>query len=162
MAIVAAGMTALTMVVQGIQGYRQARADRLEGQYLERQAQTNARMANYQAEDAIARGDKEALSHKIMTNKFIGSQRAAMAAQGLDLEADDAAAIQEESKVAGAIDAQTIKNNAWKEAWGYRVQAEDFTQKGQFARITSKLKADNTILTSGLGILNTGLSYFKK
>jgi hypothetical protein len=152
-------LTVGTAIIQGVQGYRQARANRQESQYLEAQYQTNARLANMQAEDAIARGEKNSANIKTQTKKLIGAQRARLAAQGLDLSEDDALAIQQESAAMGAEDAQTIKNNAWQEAWGYRVQAQDYTNKGVFARIQGKNKANSTILTSGLGILNTFAGY---
>lgn len=148
-------LTIGTAFIQGVQGRNQAKAQRLEGQYLEDTYNANARIMDMQAQDAIDRGDKNAQKMKTQTKKLIGSQRAAMAAQGLDLEEDDALAIQQETAAFGAEDAQTIKNNAWQEAWGYRVQAQDYRNKGVFANITGKQKARSTVLTTGLNIMNT-------
>lgn len=148
-------LTIGTAVIQGVQGYKQARAQREESQYLEAQYQTNARIAGMQAEDATRRGDQKALEVRRAGKQLVGKQRASMAAQGLDLAADDALAIQEETAGLTALDSQQVKNNAWQEAWGFRVQAADYENKGRFARITGKNKADATVLTSGLGILNT-------
>lgn len=148
-------LTIGTAFIQGKLGYDQAKAQRAEGRYLEDTYNSNARIMDMQAQDAKDRGDKKAQEVKTQAKKLIGSQRAAMAAQGLDLDQDDALAIQQETAEFGAVDAQTIKNNAWQEAWGYRVQAQDYRNKGVFANITAKQKAKATILTTGLNIMNT-------
>jgi hypothetical protein len=148
-------LTIGTALLQGKMGYDQAKAQRQEGKYLQQTYDANARIAMMQADDAIDRGNKKAQDLKTQTKKLVGSQRVAMAAQGLDLEADDALAIQQETASMGAVDAQTIKNNAWQEAWGFRVASQDYTNKGTFANITAKQKAKSTILTTGLSIMNT-------
>jgi hypothetical protein len=148
-------LTVGTAFIQGMQGRQQAKAQRLEGQYLEDVANSNARIMDMQAQDALERGEKKAQDVKTQTKKLIGSQRARMAAQGLDLEEDDALAIQQESAEMGAMDAREIKNNAWQEAWGFRVQAQDYRNKGVFANISGKQKARSTVLTTGLNIMNT-------
>lgn len=128
----------------------QASALRSQGAYERQTFETNSRLAAIQAEDAIRRGDKEATELKKNTKRLIGSQRAALAAQGLDLEADDALAIQQETAELGAQDALTLKNNAWREGWGFRVQAQDSASRGAFAEVTAKNTARNTLLTGGL------------
>lgn len=148
-------LTIGTAFIQGIQGRNQAKAQKAEGAYQRQIYESNARMMEMNAEDATYRGEQKAGEIKKQTKKLIGSQRAAMAAQGLDLEQDDALAIQQESAEMGAVDAQEIKNNAWREAWGYRVQAEDYRSRGRFAEITARQKSRSTILTTGLNILNT-------
>ena len=122
------------------------------GKYEAQMLDANSRMATLQADDAIKRGDKAALEHKKATKKLIGTQRAAMAAQGLNIEEDDALAIQQETAEMGALDAQEIKNNAWREAWGYRVQASNLSGQAGMTRITSKGKARQTLLTGGMGV----------
>lgn len=148
-------LTIGTALLQGKMGIDQARAQKQEGAYLQQTYDANARIMDMQAQDAIDRGAKKSQEVKTQAKKLIGSQRAAMAAQGLDLEEDDALAIQQETAEFGAVDAQTIKNNAWQEAWGYRVQAQDYRNKGIFANITAKQKSRATILTTGLNIMNT-------
>lgn len=138
--------------------YSQSKAQRAEGNYQKQIFETNARLAEIQAEDATRRGDKAAKDHLAKTKKLIGSQRAAMAAQGLNLKEDDALALQQETAAYGAMDAQEIKNNAFREAWGYKVQANDYTYRGRMAKITGDSTARQSILTGGLGIAKD-LSY---
>lgn len=147
--------TIATALIQAKMTYDEARAQKQEGKYVKQVHEANARMAEMNAEDATYRGEQKATEVKKQTKKLIGAQRAAMAAQGLDLEEDDALAIQQESAEMGAVDAQEIKNNAWREAWGYRVQAANYYSLGRFAEITARQRARKTILTGGLSILNT-------
>ena len=147
-----AALTAVSALGTMATSYSQSKAIKSEGAYEKQLHETNARLADLQAEDAIRRGDKEALQHKKTVKKIIGSQRARMAAQGLDLESDDALAIQQESAEFGALDTLQIKNNAWREAWGYRVQSNDYLGRARYAEITSKSKARQTLLTGGMSV----------
>ena len=148
-------LTVGTALIQGIQGYRATKAATQESKYLESQYNANSRMAMMQAEDAVRRGDQKALEVRKQGKKLVGAQRAAMAAQGLDIEADDALAIQTETAGLTAEDSKQIQNNAWMDAWGYRVQSQDYASKARFARVQGMQKANSTILTTGLGIMNT-------
>lgn len=148
-------LTIGTAIVQGVQGRREAKAQLAEGKYQEQVYNSNARMSQMQADDATRRGEEKALEIRQQGKKLIGKQRAAMAAQGLDLEQDDPLNIQMESAAYTAEDSRQTKANAWQEAWGYRVQAQDYANKAKFANITGKQKSRGTILTTGLNIMNT-------
>lgn len=147
-----AALTAVSSIGTLATSYSQSQALKSQGAYERQTADTNSRLANIQADDAIERGEREATELKKQTKRLVGSQRAALAAQGLDLESGDALAIQEETKALGALDALQIKNNAWREAWGYKVQANDYKGRGQFAYLSAKNQANNTILTGGMQV----------
>jgi len=121
-------------------------------------ANANASMEDMKAEDAIRRGDKEAAALRIQTKKLAGAQRAAYAGQGVDINTGSAGEVQAESQTMGALDAITIKNNAWREAWGYRVQAENYRSDARFAKVAARNARRNTILTGGLQAINAGLT----
>lgn len=142
----------------GVSGYNQARASAAEGAYYKQIYDANANLMNIQAADAIERGEKAATEHKKATKRLIGAQRAAMAAQGIDIDDGSALDVQMDTAGLGAMDALEIKNNAWREAWGYKVQAANYTSQGVYADLTAKNKSRNTILTTGLGIAKD-LSY---
>ena len=121
----------------------------------------NKSFSELQAKDAIKRGDREAMLHGNKIRKLIGSQRANLAAQGIEVNADSALDIQAESAQFGAIDMETIRNNAYREAWGYKVQALDLGMKGSVAMLSGSSQARNTLLTGGLNTLNLGLDYHR-
>lgn len=143
-------LTALGAAGTMANSYQQSQAIKAQARYQSSMLESNRRLADIQAEDAIKRGKDEALKVKRQTKQIVGAQRAAMAAQGLDLGADDALAIQEETRQLGAEDAQTVKNNAWREAWGYRVQAENYSNQATMTSLAAKNEARNTLLTGGL------------
>jgi hypothetical protein len=135
-----------------------AKAQRAEGDFQASIYESNARIQALMAEDAIIRGDKEAVKAKQLAKRIIGSQRAAMGAQGIDLESGSALDIQEETASLGAEEALNIRNNAWREAWGYRAQGSEYLSRASFAKITGKNTSKNTLLTGGLSALK-GLAY---
>lgn len=132
------------------QTYSQSQAIKAQGRFQKNQLEFNASVAELQAEDAITRGNKEALNKRKQSKQVIGSQRAALAAQGIEVNADTASQIQEDTAGLAAEDIITIKNNAWREAWGYRVQAQDLRTQAAMAKSAARFNQTQTILTGGL------------
>lgn len=130
--------------------YQQGQAIKAQGKYEQNQLNFNADIAELQASDAIKRGEKDVATKKRQTRQVIGSQRAALAAQGLDVNSDTSDLIQQDTAGLGAEDVTTIRNNAWREAWGYRVNALDSRSQAKFAGISSRFKKQQTYLTGGL------------
>lgn len=145
-----AASTAANAIGSATSAYSQASAIKAKGNYEKNQLQFNAQLAELQAEDAINRGNKDAALKKKQTKQVIGSQRAALAAQGIEVNSDTALEIQQDTAGLGAEDVQTIKNNAAREAWGYRVQANDYSNQAAFTAIAAKNDARQTLLTGGL------------
>jgi hypothetical protein len=102
-------------------------------------AKNNAIIAGWQAEDALARGDRNVSLSRSKTRQQKGTQRAAMAANGVDLGEGSALNILVDTDYFGELDANTIKDNAAKEAWALRNQAAGFTAEAAMA----KARADN-------------------
>lgn len=145
-----AASTAANAMSSASTAYSQSQAIKMQGNYQKNQLQFNAQVAGLQADDAISRGNKAAANKKRETKQIIGKQRAALAAQGIEVNSDTALLIQEDTAGLGAEDVQTIKNNAWREAFGYKVQATDYTGQAAFAQISSGFNARQTMLTGGL------------
>lgn len=118
---------------------RQASALRSQGSYEAAAFDRNASLAEAQAADALARGGVAAGIRGRQVRSEVGSARAAMAASGIQLDTGSALDVQADIDALGALDVATIRNNAAREAWGYRTQASDLTQRG----ILSRLAAEN-------------------
>ncbi len=144
------GVTAALMAVQAGSSYQQASAYESEGNYQKSIANINARFSKLNAQDAIKRGGKEAEQLKKQAKQLIGTQRVNLAAQGIDVESGSALDVQTDTAELAEIDAMTIRNNAWKEAWGYRVQAMNETFSGKYAQLSAQNKSRNTLLAGGL------------
>lgn len=89
-------------------------------------ARNNAQIAGWQAEDAIQRGARSVTSSRIQTRQTKGSQIARMAANGIDVTEGSALNILTDTDQFGEIDANTIGDNAAREAWAIRQQAAGY------------------------------------
>lgn len=148
------GLPAL-MAVQAVTGayssYQQARAQK----YI---SQSNARVAEMQARDAMNRGQEAEGRSRQRTRKLIGSQRTALAAQGIRLDSGSALDVQLEAGDMGELDALTIKNNALREAFGFRSEARNITMQGPMASQASMNQGMETLLTGGI----KAVDYYKR
>lgn len=113
-------------------------------------AQFNARVAELQAEDARRRGVEVAALTRGKTKRLRGSQRAALAAQGIDIQTGSAADIQAETEDIGELDAITVKNNAMREAFGFETKATSERLRGELAFRAGTSAATETFLTGGV------------
>lgn len=126
------------------------------GAYQKQQFEFNQGMAELQAKDAIKRGEVEVNQIRSEGKKIRGSQRAALAAQGIQIDSGSAAVIQADSEATIAQDMVTAKNNAWREAWGYKAQALTYGQQGRFSTLAADSKARNTLLAGGIQAIGYG------
>jgi len=111
---------------------------------------TQERLEDLKAESAITRGRDAEAEQKIKVKLLIGRQRARLSAQGIEIDSGSALDIQLETAEFGAADALTIRNNAFREATGHRIQAIDFRNQAQFAKLSGQNVSGNTLLTGGL------------
>lgn len=130
--------------------YAQSQALKEQGKAEEKLAEQNARLKELQAEDAILRGKADAAEVKRRGRYVKGSQRAALAAQGVSVDTGSAAAVQNETDTMSGMDALTVQNNAFREAWGYRSEASNERFRGRMERLKSRNEARMTLLTGGL------------
>lgn len=82
--------------------------------------------------------------------KTVGAQRAALAAQGIRLDVGSARDIQQETQDITELDALTVRNNAAREALGFRTQAIATGARGQIAYQKGIGQAGQSLLTGGL------------
>jgi hypothetical protein len=125
-----------------------AKGARDAGKAQQKLAENNAQIAELQADDAIVRGQQEEGIHRLKVRGMIGSQRAAWGASGADVNSGNAVDVQADTARFGELDALTIRMNAAREAWGYRVGASDMRARGQLARQEGDNKATSTILSA--------------
>lgn len=130
--------------------YAQAEATKAQAKYNEQQARSAEMMAKMQADDALERGDSEAARVRKQGKQVVGAQRAMMAAQGLDLSSGTAQDLQTESYLTSADDALRVKNNAYREAWGYKAEGANKRAQARMESIGAKYSARSTLLTGGM------------
>lgn len=121
----------------------------------------NASVSEQRAQDAGVRGEWSVGRLREDTRKLIGSQRTAFAASGVDITDPDSTAVNvfADTAALSELDAQTIRYNAQREAWGHRMDAENFRRGGQVAYEAGKNNAIGTLFGVG-GRIGMGLGGF--
>ena len=97
-------------------------------------ADTNARIAEMGAQSALFQGEREIGNLTMKAGQIKSSQRAALAANGVDLGEGNAAEVQASTEIMKEIDKNTLQANAIRNAWGYRMQGTNFTNEALTAR----------------------------
>lgn len=103
-----------------------AKAQKRNLQHQARMAEINARVAETGAKTELARGQAEYARHTLQAGHLKSAQRAALAANGIVMNEGSAAEMLAATDIMKEIDAQTIEENALRNAWGYRSQATDY------------------------------------
>jgi len=93
--------------------------------YLAQQARQRQEIAQRQAADATQRGQVAEQRQRDLTAQRIGTQQAALAAQGTTFEGSPTD-ILGDTRRAGEFDALTVRSNAAREAYGFQVQGAGF------------------------------------
>lgn len=138
-------------------GFVNAGAQSAQGTYSAAMYKINAGLAGKQATDATARGDFAAEGAIGKARALQGAQQASAASQGVDAGTGSAVRAQSDAAGIGAMDALTIKNNAYRQAFGYEAQAIQANASGEFAQEAGSNAAASSILTGGMGFLSAGL-----
>jgi hypothetical protein len=142
----------MTQVAAGFgTSYVNAQQAKAQAEYELGVSQSNQALAEIQARDVVTRGNKEAQLLKAKGQAMIGSQRTALAAQGIDIESGSALDVQADTAAQIDLDIITIRNNAWREAWGYKYQAAQYGFQGQMAALAGQNVARTSLITGGLG-----------
>jgi len=161
MAATSATLMAVAMGTQAVASYQSAEAQassiRTQAKFTAQQAETNAKIAERQAEDAISEGDQRANAIRRQASQIKGAQKAAFAGQGVNINAGSPLDIADETTVNSEIDMMTARNNAWREAWGYRVQANDINTQAGFQSLASRNEARQTMIAGGMSAINYGV-----
>lgn len=117
-----------------------------EGQDAEFQAQKNKLLAQRAGADALARGNRESAVSKMQGSQAIGEQQVAFGASGVDGSVGTPAALAATTRAVSDLDADTIRANAAREAWGYKVQADQYSEEARVAASRGRSKAAGTLL----------------
>lgn len=139
-----AAMTALAIGSIALSAYGQWRAGKAEkaaGKAQREAAESQAELAEYnagvaalQAKDAEDRGLQEEQRFRQGIDTLIGSQRVGMATGNVLVNEGSARDVQFDAATLGELDALTIRTNAAREAWGYKVEQEDLLKRAEIAR----------------------------
>ena len=101
-------------------------------------AEMNAKISELGAQSALLAGTKDVAKLTLSAGQMKASQRAAMAANGIDLGEGNAVDVQASTDIMKEIDKNQIEANAIRSAWGYRTQgvAQQIEGNNQAVNIT--------------------------
>jgi hypothetical protein len=120
------GSTLLGAVGQVVAAEGQARQMEAQAKAADYNAQVvemNATLSDRRAKDALERGAKEEQRKRLEVQRILGSQQAAMAANGVDITFGSPLDTLTDTAMLGEIDALTIRTNANRESYDRRVDA---------------------------------------
>lgn len=105
------------------------------------------------AQDALQRGSMAAAQLRMRGNQLAGQQKAAYAASGVDSSSGSAADTLASTRAMAELDAQTAKNNAAREALGYKQRAFQYGLQG----VLDEKRTENEISTSQIKAVSSGV-----
>lgn len=117
--------------------YYSAASQRSNLQFQADMAEINARMSESSAQSALLQGQKQVGAISMQAGKIKRSQRAAMAANGIDVGVGNAAETMASTELMKEIDMNTAEANAVMSAWGYRVQGTSYQNQANIGRASA-------------------------
>lgn len=127
LALIGAGTAAAGTAYSALAANAQARG-------AARQAEANSREASASAADAIERGKVDQVRHYREVSQRMGAQRAAMAANGLDISFGSAADYVGDTAMYGEEDASTIAENTNRDVRGFLIQGANYRAEAKSQR----------------------------
>lgn len=132
----------ISVIGTGISAYSAINA----GERQKEAADYNAEVGRQRAGDALQRGADEAATKRDEARKVGAMQREGLSMSGVDVNTGTPLDLLTETAGLGELAALKTLNNARREAWGYRAQADLDEFQGRNARTTGYLNGAGTIL----------------
>jgi hypothetical protein len=127
-----------SIITSAVGGISNAVGTRAQGEaslknndYEQNQAQHNADIASIAAKVALQKGRQQEFQSQQKYGSLVGQQKTAYGASGVVANSGSAAAAIAQTRALGEYDAAVIKNNAYREALGYRSQRTQALQRKQ-------------------------------
>lgn len=145
---IAIGLSLASMALQAKAQHDAGQAQQAAGDAQQAAANSEADLSDYnagvaelQGQDSLERGAIAESRFRTQVRGAIGRQRAGIAGSNVDVGYGSAVDVQGDAAYLGELDALTIRTNAAREAWGYKVQAEDLRTRATIARKTGVYQA---------------------
>lgn len=123
-------------------------------------ADQNAAFRELGAKDAMLKGKQQAEKVRRSANQVRGDIELAAAAQGQSVESGSIAGnLLEETDVLSERDAEVIRNNAMREAFGFKLEAQNIRSQAKLNEGLAWSRAGQTLATGGVNAAQTILRY---
>lgn len=147
-----------SLILGAAAGVQQAKAQTAAAEATEQQSKENAKAANAQAQNTVLAAQVEEDRRRQQTRAMLGKQRAALAANNVDMSIGTPMELLGDTAAIGEQDALTIRANAARQAWGYKVDANNSLNEGRVAMAAGKNAATGTYLTTAASLMSQGSS----
>ena len=154
------GFSAITAALGA---FNQSSAQKQAYQYQAQVSKINQQISQWDASAALNRGQTLEGDSRLATAEVYSSQRASMAANGVDITEGSAVDVLATTKFIGNVDAATIHDNALQEAWGYQVAGVNASNAGSYYssaanNINPAMSAGTSLLTSAGSVASSWYS----
>ena len=143
-------------------GFQQAQMIRDNADLQNRINELNAGFADKDAYEAEKLGYTEVARYQNVVDTTVGDQRAAYAAQGVDVSYGTAAEVQSETRLTGLLNMLDIQKQAREKALGFKNEARNIRLQGGMARSQAELNAAGAQNQGIIGAVGTGLSGYAR
>lgn len=131
------------LALTGVSAYGQTQQGRTE----EKIARYNASALDQQAQRVSESGAVAEQTQRMKVQQLLASQTVAAGASGADVSSGSFGDVMDDTAVFGELDAQTIRMNAGREAWGLKTQGQALRYQGKAAKARGVTGAIGTALT---------------
>lgn len=145
-------MDPLTIFLIGSIGFKFV-SSILGGNAAKKAADYNAQVSEQLAQDALDKGRADEQMYRQGVKTLMGAQRADFAGQGVEVDTGSPVDVRADTAYLGEQDAQQIRLNAQREAWGYRAQAQSERMQGSAAQRQGYFNAADAVLGGTASLL---------
>lgn len=138
LAVASIASAAVGTVASVAAAQQQAESQAGAARYQAQVAKNNQDVANQLAAQAGQEGEAQVSRKRLQTAAIIGSQQAAQAASGLDVNKGTALDVRSSAAELGELDALTIRNAAEKQAFGYKQAGLSYGAQAQLDQATAE------------------------
>jgi hypothetical protein len=135
---VALAASVASAAVSAYSSYEQGQSQKAAMAYQAQVAKNNQDIADQYAQMELAKGRQLEETKRLATAQQEGAIRAAAGASGLDPNAGSPVRLQEDTARVGEEDALTIRANAARAAYGYKVQGMNYAAQAQLDEMGSQ------------------------
>lgn len=153
-----ATLTAISAVFSAKSAYDQGQAQAAAYNAQEKANEQNAAIAAKKAELAAVAGAKEERKVRQQGQQVMGAQRAAFAANGLDVSSGSPLDVLNDTSYQNEIDALTMRRNTANQVWGYQAEQTNYMNQASAdkaaasnAKKAATMNMIGSLLTSAAG-----------
>jgi len=166
LAYAALAASAAATATSAYSAYSQGQAQQRAANYQAAVALNNQKIAQGYAQAEVEKGKRLEEAKRLQTADVQGKVRAAVGASGLEVNAGSPVRLQADTARLGELDAQTIRNNSQRAAYGYTVQGLNYSAQAGLDEMTANdasragaLGAFSSIIGGASGVSDKWLKY---